>query len=479
MALKKILGVGFSAAPTDIEYVSFTSKTSLLDWDIVLYRPKIPDYYIYGEKYQGKPLLDENASFALKESCEHWRREIKQLFDGGKTVVVFLSGLQEVCVHTGQRTYSGTGRNQKTTYHVEIYNNYQSIPISLSPLSSAGNEMKLIGQDATVLSSYWSSIGKYSTYQVQLQDLKAPACLVTRTGDKPVGFVHRDKSSNGALLLLPDIDFESGIFIKEENHKKYWTPEAKKFAGLLVSSIVALDKELQSSSEQTPQPDWASSSDFDLDSEDRLRSELLVIEQKIKDVQRIKEKIIVSLREAGKFRALLFEKGRALEFIVIEALRLLGFVANNFKESESEFDVVFECAEGRLIGEVEGKDNKPVNIEKMRQLSMNIHEDLQRDEVKSPAKPVLFGNGFRLEKLNERANPFTDKCHSAAISSSTALVFTPDLFYPIQYILKRPNENYSRECRLSILNGIGRVKFPPIPQDDFAPAGGETGIVLE
>lgn len=149
--------------------------------------------------------------------------------------------------------------------------------------------------------------------------------------------------------------------------------------------------------------------------------------------------------------------------MIIESLRLLGFTAASFKESDSEFDVVFESAEGRLIGEAEGKDTKAVNIDKLRQLSMNIHEDLQRESVTAPAKPVLFGNGFRLQPLNERADPFTDKCHSAAATSSTALIFTPDLFAPVQYLIKAPDAEYARACRVAILESTGRVSLPAPP----------------
>ena len=56
----------------------------------------------------------------------------------------------------------------------------------------------------------------------------------------------------------------------------------------------------------------------------------------------------------------------------------MGFVASPYKEANSEFDVVFESAEGRLLGEAEGKDSKAISVDKLRQLVMNIHEDLQR-----------------------------------------------------------------------------------------------------
>ena len=125
MSTKKILTVGLELASSDTEYASFRSKMSLLDWDIVLFKPQIGDFISsYGDFYQGKPSLSDSSSFQLKECCEHWRREIKQAVEAGKTVVIYLPSLFEVYVDTGERTYSGTGRNQKTTRHVALYSNY-------------------------------------------------------------------------------------------------------------------------------------------------------------------------------------------------------------------------------------------------------------------------------------------------------------------------------------------------------------------
>ena len=191
--------------------------------------------------------------------------------------------------------------------------------------------------------------------------------------------------------------------------------------------------------------------------------QLLDAERKVEKAQKHKEQLTEELRSAGAYRGLLFEKGKPLENVIIEALRLLGFTAAPFRESDSEFDVVFESDEGRLIGEAEGKDNKAVNIDKLRQLSMNIHEDLQRETVTAPAKPVLFGNGFRLQPLSERADPFTEKCNSAAATSSTALVFTPDLFWSVQYLVSNPDHEYARACRQAMLSATGRVVFTPPP----------------
>lgn len=155
----------------------------------------------------------------------------------------------------------------------------------------------------------------------------------------------------------------------------------------------------------------------------------------------------------------------------------MGFDAKGFENSESEFDVVFESAEGRLIGEAEGKDSKAINIEKLRQLSMNIHEDLQRESVSKPAKPVLFGNGFRLQPLSERGDPFTEKCLSAANSSNTALVSTPDLFPIVQFLLNKFDAEFAKLCRQTLVSSIGRVVFPSIPVE--ALTEGPSSIALD
>lgn len=470
---RRILTVGFELASPEIESTEFRSKVSLLDWDIVLFRPDIYEFVSYNDQFQGKPSLSDSASFRLKECCEHWRRELLQALDTGKTVVVYLPPLTEVYVDTGKRSYSGTGRNQKTTTHVTLYSNYEAIPASLSPVPTSGTAMKLVDRGSEILASYWGEFEKLSTYQALLTDESVPGCLVTRSGGKLVGALYRNKRSAGTLLCLPDIDFYADEFWDEESDESTWSKAGQQFSKRFVASIVGLDKALRSALEVTPEPTWANENRFMLASEANLNIQLLAAETQVEEAQKRKEAISESLKSAGALRALLYEKGKALETAIIDALRLIGFKAEPFKDSESEFDVVFECDEGRFIGEAEGKDSKAVNVDKLRQLSMNIHEDLQRDEVTVPAKPVLFGNGFRLQPLGDRGDPFTEKCYSAAGTASTALVFTPDLFPPVQYLVASPDPGYARACRQAILSSNGRVTFPAAPGD------GKNGIVTQ
>ncbi|MFH1887208.1 MAG: hypothetical protein ABIM40_10990 [Pseudomonadota bacterium] len=465
MSNRKILTIGFELASSSCENATFRSNYSLLDWDIILFKPDISDdFNLYRETYQGKPCLDEDSSFRLKECCDHWRREIKQAVEAGKTVLVFLSESKELHIDTGQRSYSGTGRNQKTTRHVAPYSNYNAIPARLEPVAATGKAMKLSHRFAEFIASYWNEFQDVSSFKVVLEGENIPAIIVTRSGEKPVGAIYRSKSSPGSLLLLPDIDFFPESFSKTTDDGEVWTDIAEQFAARMIKMVVSLDKALRSSGEVTPEPEWASHRKFALSSEKENQLKLLEIENEIEKIQRRKDAILEELKSTIRLRGLLFEKGRPLENVIIQSLQLFGFQAEPFQDAESEFDVIFESCDGRLIGEAEGKDGKAINVEKLRQLAMNIHEDLQKETVSSPAKPVLFGNAFRLQPLSERKEPFTTKCISAASASSTALVFTPDLFKPVQYLIAFHDDAYAKKCREALLVSIGRVSFPPPPE---------------
>ena len=70
-----------------------------------------------------------------------------------------------------------------------------------------------------------------------------------------------------------------------------------------------------------------------------------------------------------------------LEEAILEALSLLGLKAERYKDTESEFDVLFTWEGHRFLGEAEGKDNKAVNVDKITQLERNLNEDYSREDV--------------------------------------------------------------------------------------------------
>lgn len=265
-------------------------------------------------------------------------------------------------------------------------------------------------------------------------------------------------------MLLPDLDMEREEFTsQDEDGEEIWTDEAEKFFLSLTDAVVNIDRAIKSSGDVTPEPDWARLPGLRLAKETEIVDAIASATSEMEKLQSRIEKLEDDLNNAKLIKGLLYEKGKMLEKAVLEALKSLGFEARPFKDGSSEFDVVFEAEDGRLIGEVEGKDGKPINISKLRQIAMNVHEDLERAEISIPAKGVLFGNSFRLQPLNERGEPFTEKCLSASSVSSTALVYTPDLYAAAKYLMENEDQAFAEECRRRIIGSVGRVIFPVPP----------------
>ncbi|KPD10497.1 MULTISPECIES: hypothetical protein [Rhodobacterales] len=466
---KKIISIGFQLPSGEIPDSDFSDKTSLLDWDIILFRPNIEHFirnshsFTGYEYYNGKIALNDTQSFRAKEACEHWRRELREAVDNGKTVIVHLNSPDVVYAATGTKETSGTGRNQKVTRHVAELSSYSSLPITLKATATQGSEMALRQNYRDLLAPYWGRFGSQSNYEVVFPTDTKDCCITTKHGSRPVAIQMGSKSSNGSLLLLPDLDFERDEFFDEVDDEYQSSEAANQFSSAYIAEIVGLEKSLRKTSEKTPEPDWAGSESYALSDEIRLRDDLLVAEAELKKAQKNKEQSATLLAEAGQLRDLLFETGKPLEAAILKALRILGFEASNFEDANSEFDAVFESTEGRLLGEAEGRDNKPIAIGKLRQLSTNIHEDLEREDVLVPAKGILFGNAFRLTKPNERDESFTDKCKTSAVSMSLGLVSTPELFRIAQYLSSCADGEFAIACRKALVETSGEIVFPNTP----------------
>lgn len=467
MSEKKIASVGCEIPGGFAEYVPIVSDKSLLDWDIILFRPNINELVYPFDSYQGKPSLSDYESFRLRECMEHWKRELRDAIDAGKTVIIFLPELYEVYIDTGKRQYSGTGRSRQTTRLVDLYDNYKCIPFALSPINSKGSAMRM-AKGSELLSTYWAEFGDSSAYRVRIEGQVSKSLVITRTGDKTVGALIRVKNSSGALLLLPYLELELDEFYKKtKGGKLEWTEKSRQFGHRLLAAIIEIDKTLKQVGALTPVPNWVKVAEYNLPKETKLKERLLKIDEDLEKLQQQKQRAKEELASEGLLRRLLFEKGPALEDAILQALHLLGFTANKYKDSESEFDVVFQSSEGRFLGEAEGKDNNMIGIDKLRQLEMNIHEDLAREEVTEPAKGVLFANAYRLLVPKERGEFFTEKCLKSVKRSGTILVRTPDLFKVAQYLSGETDHKYAQACREAILNAEGEiVQFPEPPPID-------------
>ena len=484
-----VCSVGYTI-PGSAESRDFKSTDSILGADIVVFSPDIHSYSNEREgmfdsaDYAGQKLINHRDSALLREHIQHWRSELNTLLTHGKTVFLVLSDAEACWMRTGRKEFSGTGRSQKTTNIVEPFDPYSVVPIadfSTSAHRSFGNEIKP-APDIGLLASYWQEFGPFSYHHAYLNKLST-ACLITRTGNKIVGGLARATEWKGTLVLLPPVDFELMVSEREKQLSKAkkgniptaTTRKAEKSVGKqFVSALVEIDKAVRVHTDRTPAPGWVLQDEFALREEIMLGKEITSIDQQIAELQNAQAAARTKLEEAGSLKGLLYETGTPLELALLEALRALGFKAENYRDAESEFDVLFVDPEGeKLLGEAEGKTDKAINIDKLDQLNRNVEEEFAKRQDVKYSKGVLFGNAFRLTPLNERGDFFTEKCLAGAARSGFALVRTPDLFPIAKYLKETSDKEFAKGCRMEILNTTGKVvAFPSIPKAEAAVQGG-------
>jgi hypothetical protein len=461
MARKTIFAVGFDLPDIDgFETFPITSDQSLLDADIIVFRPTLAPFASSLDSHHGRRLLNQHSSCSVEEKIGHWTAQIKSALEATKTVIVFLPQKEEVFRYTGDKTFSGTGRSRVATNIVTPVSNYDFLPIRFDEVvPGQGRAMKL-ASNAEIITAYWQHASSISVYEVHFSAKEARPLILTKSGDKVVGAI---VSGTGRIVYLPNIEWDKTAFVTEDGDTwtEAWTIAAKTFTCGLRDQILGIDAALRANAEGTPEPDWAKRDAFRLNIEAKIEREILSFGAEIEEIVNRREERRKCLRDHGSLRALLFEKGKPLEAAVRDALKLIGFNAGHFKEGDSEFDAVFDSAEGRFLGEVEGKDTKAINVEKYSQLERNINEDLSREDVTELAMGVLFGNAYRLMPPDQRGEFFTEKVLAAAKRTGCALVRTPDLFTVARYLKETADENFAEECRKAIARSAGEVVVFP------------------
>ena len=427
---------------------SIHSKTSLMDADFALISLE-PFILSDMRTHDDRPGLSVGESTRVREIMSYWGKEISDFVEAGKTIFVLLSEYQVAYTQYG-----------------EALSNYDLVPIRMHTAPSSGVSM-VLSQGENPLREYWEHFGEYSRYCVYIDPKVSWNPLVkTRTGDRSLGGLFRhERGGTGALVALPWLDLHGDGFRDKVGE---WTPEAKGWGEQYLKSLSALDDAIRNPHQATPIPDWAKDWRFETAEEKVLSRRLLEIDEKAKLLDREREDIVARLDDEGKLKRLIFDQGHSLEQAVIRAMRLLGFEANQYRDSQSEFDVVLKSPEGRLIGEVEGKDYRAINVGKMRQLLTNLLEDSSREEVSQPARGILFGNAYRLTSISERSSEqFTARCKQMAEQFDVVLMRTSALFEVARALADRPNDDFATACRKAIFaTSAGEVEFPPVPDSE-------------
>ena len=440
----RILSVGLQLEHAQITNADFRDAPSLHDFDVVLVDPNTIIDDLFFKKTELAEVKDAVLTVKYDDvgSNKHIKRVIKQR---EKETRHFLSlGRLMICVLRAPFivylcAYAHDVPNPNKEDH--WINTYDWFPLPyssdtmLSIISKEkGNRIKLVDPKSS-FAQYFNNFNKQLHYEACLGEEQKPYYFenfhtIAKTyGELPVAFSFEHQG--GQVVFLPPVD----------------NPDPKTLAGVLLDCILANRGKI----EQTEPPSWLQNYKASVPGlpelehqEETLNRDLQKLNTQLASVQQEKA-------ETEKYLKLLYEQGKfQLEPVVRDAFSLLGF---SVKEAEPS-DGLLESDEGAALLEVEGKDDKPINIDKYRQLLDNVMDD--EKQTQQPKKGILLGNSFRLKDPKERGEQFTQRAVDSGAGSHFCLMSTDTLFRLVCQVLEKPDDDQLKsEIRTRLLTTDG------------------------
>lgn len=432
----KIISVDFKIDVDDVTNTKMNSEISLLDGDIILINPAKTEW-CFGEfkKYGGSGneyvTMSQNSIQKMKKFKER-KEEIERLLYNGKIIISFLAPIQ-------------TMKMQKNRNSYPVYSNYNWLPDELNYLPGSirnGTGESIFLDDSNYFTSFYSGFKNQLNYKAYLisgsidnLNLSDKLKIKNNTGNL-VGF--SKKVGNGLMIFLPYIS-------DEFNSKK------------LVDILIQCSKPFLTNNLKTEPPNWTC--EFKIPGEKDLQDDIKKIKDEISDLKNNLDELNKDKNELTSFKKLLYEQGKPLEEEVKKSFELMGFEVTDHENDDMEHDIILECNKGRIIGEIEGKDNDPIRISKLDQLSRVVDEDFHRND--SYPEGILIGNGYRLSNIEDRPNIFTEKVQISADRKNFGLLDTVELYKISVKLLENPNNlDLKKEAREIIFDSLGNeIKF--------------------
>lgn len=440
---QKILGI--NTCFSNFEYDGlisddFGSRTSFMDYDAVI----IDSSYLaelYDEDgqspFEGRRLLSKNASAEIRRDFQITKKQVAELLKQGKNVFVFIATNKNCYIHTGKIEYSGTGKNARGTDYVEIFNVFSFLPVDIKFTFVNGEKFSIIcGQP---YSSFFRAVKDYIYYDAYFEANANEILLAIPNTDKAISAVL--EYENGKIVLLP-YPFTEEQFDTEN--------EWREFAQNYLDALFELNNYLRSSKNSYSLPMWTENIKI-LNEQD----EEVKLEKALKKMQAIEEEIkqqegiIKSIKEK---KMLLSATGLALEEVVKETLREIGFVLSEAVPGRS--DIIASYKDVSVVAEIKGV-SKSAAEKHAAQLEKWVSQFIVENN-KTP-KPILIVNGYCDIPLKERKEEvFPNQMLRYCESRGHALITTSQLL--CLYIDIKNNPMCAGERISELLTCVGKYQ---------------------
>lgn len=415
---------------------------SIMDYDILIFNPlTFYETYVYDNIQVNIELKKEKneKTQLVKLISKEWKNHLFEFILRGNSLFIFTSIYKNNSVINDIHTYN----------IINLLLDFKNEKIETGKIVHK--------RTSSILDNLYNRFKNNFIYNVTYTDVKC-SNIESKTNNVFCG-----KDKNRILGSIIEIENGGRIFILPEIiFNKYKDIED------LQNIILEIDKKSRYNKEKTPAPEWTNDEVYLTEKSKNIINEINDNNSKINELNTKNNILNEELEKEENIKDLLFENGKPLENIIIEALKILDYKAENKIIDDIEIDIFATSPENDIFCcEVEGKDNSAIDLNKYRQLYYNI---LTYKKEYPDSKPIgiLFGNAFRLKPLNDRPEEhFTKHCIEENKQNNSILIKTSDLFFVIKNIKNCDDEkirnDYKKKCREAILNSVGNiVTFPEL-----------------
>lgn len=389
----------------------FTSSISFLDYDVVVISTNFVSSR-YPESstspYQNKRLLSNYASNQITEDYKIIKEQLIELLKQGKMVFILMGSNENCYIYTGEKQYSGTGKNARQTNIVTEFDMYSFLPIKITATHVYGERIEICGKQPFI--NFFKKSNEcfhYAAYFTAPQ----PSMLLKIPGtSKAVSAVF--EYENGKIILLPLPYYED-----DYTEEKYW----RKYGKIYLDALFELSERLSTSLDDYVLPDWTNY--FSILNETAESIKLEKDLQRLKKIQRSIEKQEELICQIQRYKTLLTASGDQLEDIVKLVLSELGFSLLEAEKGRS--DIIAKYGETDIVAEIKGV-TKSAAEKHAAQLEKWVAQFTEENE--HAPKPLLIVNGFCDTPLLERVeNVFPNQMLKYCEARNHVLVTTTQL----------------------------------------------------
>jgi hypothetical protein len=301
--------------------IAFASKQTLLGYDIVFLR--LDDLVNAYERqighpwYQGRPSLDDSDSVHVRDDMARRKRELKTLLEVGGTLVLFLPAPASWYVGTGERQYSGTGRNRQTTRIVTEMQLLSLLPFDIHTEAAESRDLEL--RMSEPFAAFWrTNTKRFQTAAILKQPIGDRTLVISGTEAVAGSIARLDK---GLVIILPqDLLYPVDYVVQDAGEDEI---EAHPDDIKLIDSTFDLVRELRKDAGDYVQPDWAT--EYQLPGEADLVARVRGAGDAVAKAQSRLDSAERALAILKQRKTLFTGSGAAFEAFAEEAFKALGF----------------------------------------------------------------------------------------------------------------------------------------------------------